>query len=162
PNWLEMHRAGTVIVDRKSGERKTLFVQRAAISVTGGIQPGVLARALTPEFLDAGLAARLLMGMPPKLPKRWSEVAVSPGVEQGSQDVLDKLLALGFDTQDGEKIPHVLTLSPEGKVVWVQFYNDWAREQAAVEGELAAAFSKLEGYAARLALVHHVVSCTAR
>ena len=72
PNWLEMHRAGTVIVDRKTAERQTLFISRAAVSVTGGIQPGVLARALSPEFLDAGLAARLLMAMPPKLPKRWS------------------------------------------------------------------------------------------
>jgi hypothetical protein len=51
PNWLEMHRAGTVIVDRKTAERQTLFIQRAAVSITGGIQPGVLARALTPEFL---------------------------------------------------------------------------------------------------------------
>jgi hypothetical protein len=69
PNWLEMFRAGTVVVDRKTGEKKTLFVHRAAVSVAGGIQPGVLAKAQTPELLDAGLAARLLMAMPPKLPK---------------------------------------------------------------------------------------------
>ena len=42
------------------------------------------------------------------------------------------------------------------------FYDGWAREQAAVEGELAAAFSKLEGYAARFALLHHVVRRVAR
>src|SRR5262249_5503268 len=53
PNWLEMHRAGYVIIDRKTAERKNIFIERAAVSVTGGIQPGVLARALTPEFLDA-------------------------------------------------------------------------------------------------------------
>src|SRR5262249_47063965 len=41
PNWLEMYRAGTVIVDRKTGERRLVFVQRAAVSITGGIQPGV-------------------------------------------------------------------------------------------------------------------------
>src|SRR5205807_1633456 len=34
--------------------------------------------------------------------------------------------------------------------------------QAAVDGELAASFSKLEGYAARLALVHHVVDRVAQ
>ena len=59
-----MFRAGTVVVDRKTGERRTLFISRAAVSITGGIQPGVLAHALTPEFLDAGLAARLLMAQP--------------------------------------------------------------------------------------------------
>jgi DNA polymerase I-like protein with 3'-5' exonuclease and polymerase domains len=158
PNWLEMHRAGTIIYDRKTGERRTVYVSGAAVSVTGGIQPGVLARAFTPEFLDAGLAARLLMALPPKLPKRWSEVEVALEVEHDYQEALDKLLALEFDVKDGEKLPHVLGLSREGKAAWIAFYNGWAKEQAAVEGELAAAFSKLEGYAARFALLHHVVT----
>jgi Protein of unknown function (DUF3987) len=56
-------------VDRKTGERKTLFVPHAAVSLCGSIQPGVLARALSADFLDAGLAARLLMAMPPKVAK---------------------------------------------------------------------------------------------
>src|SRR5262249_39581408 len=43
--------------------------------------------------------------------------------------------------------------------VWVRFYDGWAEQQAASEGEMAAAMSKLEGTAARLALLHHVVSC---
>jgi DNA polymerase I-like protein with 3'-5' exonuclease and polymerase domains len=162
PNWLEMHRAGTIIYDRKTGDRKTVFVSGAAVSVTGGIQPGVLARAFTPEFLDSGLVARLLMALPPKLPKRWSEVEVALEVERDYQNALDKLLALDFDVKDGEKLPHVLGLSQDGKAAWVEFYNRWAMEQAAVEGELAAAFSKLEGCAARFALLHHVVTRVAR
>jgi hypothetical protein len=96
PNWLEMFRAGTIIVDRKTGERRTLFVHRAAASVTGGIQPGILVRAMTAEFLDAGLGARLLMAMPPKMPKRWSELEVEPDVEQAYHGTLDKLRALEF------------------------------------------------------------------
>jgi hypothetical protein len=100
--------------------------------------------------------------MPPKLPKRWSEAEVTPEIEQAYQDVLDKLLALDFGDKDGEKVPHVLDLSPEAKAAWVTFYNGWAQEQAVAEGELAAAFSKLEAYAARFALVHHVVSRVAR
>jgi hypothetical protein len=59
--------------------RDLIVVSHAALSVTGGIQPGVLACALTPEFLDAGLVARLLMAMPPNPRKRWSEVEVTPG-----------------------------------------------------------------------------------
>jgi hypothetical protein len=158
PNWLEIFQAGTIMVDRKTGERQTLYVHRATASITGGIQPGVLTRALTPEFMDAGLAARLLMAMPPKLAKVWSELEVPLTVEKVYYDLLDTLLTLDFDTKDGEKVPHALRLSAEGKRAWVAFYNAWAQEQAAVEGELAAAFSKLEGYAARFALLHHVVT----
>jgi DNA polymerase I-like protein with 3'-5' exonuclease and polymerase domains len=159
PAWMEMHRAGTLIVDRKTGERKHYFIPRASVSVTGGIQPGVLANALTQEFLDAGLAARLLMAMPPKLPKRWSDAEVAEEVETAYHKLIDKLLALEFDCTEEGPVPHVLPLSRAAKAAWVAFYNNWAQEQAAVEGELAAAFSKLEGYAARFALLHHVVTC---
>jgi hypothetical protein len=162
PNWLEMFRAGTVIVDRKTGERRQLFIERAAVSVSGTIQPGVLAKALTPEFLDAGLAARLLLAMPVAPPKRWSEVEVAPEAEAAYENTLDRLLTLDFGRDaKGERVPQVLHLSTEAKAAWVEFYNVWAREQAAAEGELAAAFSKLEAYAARFALLHHVATCVA-
>jgi DNA polymerase I-like protein with 3'-5' exonuclease and polymerase domains len=160
PHWLEIHRAGTIVVDRKTGPRTHYFVERAAASVTGGIQPGVLARALTAEVLDAGGGARVLMAMPPRLPKRWSEVEVSPEVEDAYHAALDQLQSLDFAEKDGEPVPYVLRLSPEAKEAWKEFYDRWAKEQAAVEGELAAAFSKLEGYAARFALLHHVVTLT--
>jgi hypothetical protein len=172
-----MHQAHPVSVERKTGERCILFVPRAAVSVCGGIQPGVLARALTPEFLDAGLAARLLMAMPPRQPKTWSEMDVAPDVEQAFHRVLDALLALDFVAGEktssgsvgpltavavGESEPHALSLSPAAKAAWVAHFNAWGQEQAAVEGELAAAFSKLEAAAARLALLHHVVGQVAR
>jgi DNA polymerase-1 len=162
PSWLEFFQAGNVTIDRKTTDRKTIFIKRAAVSITGGIQPGVLARALTPELLDAGLPPRLLVAMPTKRPKRWSEAEIAPEVEHAYHSVLDRLLALDFDTTHGEKEPHVLRLSDDAKKVWVAFYNAWGQEQAAVCGELAAAYSKLEGYAARFALLHHVVSQAAR
>jgi DNA polymerase-1 len=158
PNWLEMHRAGTVMVDRKTGDRPTLFIPRAAVSVTGGIQPGVLARALTADVLDAGLAARLLLAMPVKKPKRWTEAEVTPGVQRDYESLLERLLELELAEFEGEAVPVALTLDPAAKELWVAFYDAWAQEQAAAEGELAAAFSKLEAYAARLALLHHVVT----
>lgn len=155
PHWLEMHRAGPIILDRKTGDRRHYFVERAAASVTGGIQPRVMVRAFTDEFLDAGGGARLLMAMPDTPAKSWSELEVETDVLDGYCSVLDRLLALEFDD---EETPHVLTLSPEAKATWVAFYNAWAREQASAEGELAAALAKLEAYAARFALLHHVVT----
>jgi hypothetical protein len=71
--------------------------------------------------------------------------------------LLEKLLALDFDVDLGERVPLALRLSPEAKPLWVQFYDRWGQEQAATEGDVAAALAKLEAYAARLALVHHLV-----
>ena len=35
PGWLEMFRAEALVIDRKTGDRPTIFVPRAAVSVTG-------------------------------------------------------------------------------------------------------------------------------
>jgi hypothetical protein len=159
PNWLEMFRANDINVDRKTGDRPRIHVRRANVSVTGTIQPGTLARALTSEFLESGLAARLLMAMPDPKVKQWSETVVHPDTEKRYGDLLDKLHAIPYDARKG---PVALKMTPEAKAIWVDYYNSWAQEQAAVEGELAACFGKLEAYAARFALLHHVVSRVAR
>jgi hypothetical protein len=162
PNWLEMHRAGTIIIDRKTGDRTTLFVPHAAVSVAGTIQPGIFAKALRPgDLLEAGLVARLLPAMPNKMPKVWTDAEMSDETEESFRDLLKKLLDLDFDLDAGEKVPLMLRLTPDAKVLWVQFYDRWGQEQAAAEGDLAAALAKLEAYAARLALMHHVVHMAA-
>ncbi len=160
PYYLSMHGARSIYYARKGS--KSTFVPRAAVSITGGIPPGPLARALSAENLDAGLGARFLVAYPPKLPKRWTEAEIHPAVEQAYHDAIDKLLTLDFDTRNDERVPHALNFSPKAKLAWVAFYNEWALEQAAVEGELAAAFSKLEAYAARFTLIHHVISHVSR
>src|SRR5262249_46540495 len=161
PAWLEMHRGGWRVIDRKNGDRPTLFIPRAAVGVTGTIQPGSLSRILTPDFFDCGCTARVLLAMPPKMEKKWREVEIAPEGGERSTAALKKLWALDFGTaSDGEAIPIVLKLSKQAKKTWICFYNQWAKEQAAAEGDWAAALSKLEGYAARFALLHHcVVNC---
>ena len=162
PNWLEMHRAGPVAVDRKSGDRKFTFVPRAAVSVIGGIQPHILSAQLTPEFMASGLTARVLFAMPPRRSKAWIEIEVPAATTRAVSRSLDDLLALDFVTDESGKLkPAVVALSPASKKLWVAFYNEWAAVQAAAEGDLCAAFGKIEAYAARFALLHHVVTTAA-
>ncbi len=53
-------------------------------------------------------------------------------------------------------------LTVEGQIAWIDFYDEHASEQAEIAGgDLAAAWSKLEGYAARLALVVHCLRMAA-
>jgi hypothetical protein len=158
-HWLTMHGARTLIVDRKTGDKPVIHIPHAAVSITGGIQPEVLARALGREHYEDGLAARLLLAMPPRKTKRWSEVEIDPETESTLADVYGRLydLHLPMNEAIGEPEPIALDMTPEGKQVWVAFYNAHAQEQAKLTGDLAAAWSKLEGYAARLALVVHLV-----
>ena len=153
-NWLSMFDAGNLMVDRKTADKPILYVPRAAVCIAGGIQPGILRRMFTAEHYESGLAARFLLTMPPRRAKQWTDREVSCVAEQGLADVFTTLWGLTPMNTDGEAAkPLDLPLVDEARPVWAAFVNAHGQETADVSGPLAAAFSKLEGYAARLALV---------
>jgi hypothetical protein len=158
--WLSIHRAEPLTVDRKTGPVKTIFIPRAAVSIVGGIQPRTLSRHLGAEHVDNGLLARLLVVAPPRIVKRWSEATVDTAVARAVEQIFGRLLALDFGLDENDSpAPIDLPLTPDAKAAWVRFYNQHAHQQAEVTGGLAAAFSKIEAYAARFALIVHLVRC---
>ncbi len=159
PNWLELFSAGVLTYDRKTGERRHVTVPRAACSVTGGIQPGILAKAVNNEHFDSGMVARILMAWPDRRKKKWTENDISRTTQENYHEIVDRLLNLQpFQSPGRPSMPHRLLLTSEAKAIWVDFYDSWAETQADSEGDLASAYSKLEGYAARLAMLHHIVT----
>jgi putative DNA primase/helicase len=152
-----MYNAESIVVDRKSGTPRTIFVPRAAVCVCGGIQPAVLDRALGTDHRESGLAARLLLACPPRRAKRWTEADIDPALEAALGRLLDRLYQLQPTVgDDGDARPALVRLTPEAKTAWVGYYNAHAGEQADLTGDMAAAWSKLEEVAARLALVMHL------
>jgi hypothetical protein len=159
-HWLSLHNAEALLIDRKTGLPKTIYVPRAAVSVTGGIQPGILSRSLGMEHRESGLAARLLLTWPARIPKQWSEAEIDPVVELEVSMLIAKLLSLPTPVHPEYPTciqPVLVPLSPEGKQAWIEFYNQHAHEQVTLDSDLSAVWSKLEGYAARLALIIHLV-----
>jgi hypothetical protein len=155
-NWLSMFNAESIIVDRKTGTPRTIHVPQAAVCVSGGIQPAILQRALGVEHRESGLAARLLLAYPPRAAKRWTEADIDPDAEAELAKLFDRLYELQPTTGgDGEPHPVLVRLSAEAKAAWMAYYNTHADEQADLTGDMAAAWAKLEEYAARLALVVH-------
>ncbi len=155
--WLEMFGGRAIVIDRKTGIPPTIYVPMASVTVTGGIQPGILRRAIGQEHRDNGLLARLLLAWPPRRPKRWTECDVDPALVKTMGETYDRLFELApTKDEDGELTPVLVTMTPEAKALFVTFANAHGAEQMELEGDLAAAWSKLEGYAARLALVHHL------
>lgn len=158
PAWLSMHRAGSVTVDRKTGKKLT-FVPHAHVNICGTIQPATLRRCLSADFFDSGLSARLLMAMPPAPLKRWSEAVIPPTLDAALEALFDRLLALTPATEtdsSGQDFasPVVLELSPEARELWISFYDQHAAEQEMINDDRqSSAWSKLEAYAARFALI---------
>ena len=157
--WLEMYRGGLLLVDRKTGEQRTIHCDHASVCVTGTIQPQILRRALTQEYFDAGLSARLLMAMPPGRPKRWTDSELSESTELVYDHIIGKLLKLQHDVDaDGRVSPIDIEFTPAARSKFIEFYNRHGRVQDETEDDrLAAAYGKLEAVAARLALVFHFI-----
>jgi hypothetical protein len=157
PHWLELHKAGTLILHRLTREQKRLSVRRAAVSLTGTIQPGILAAALDRESLQAGLGARFLLAMPPSRRRIWTEAEVSEELVRRYRCLLTDLLGLPLaDVQ--KRRPYYLGLSHGAKEIWIDFYNQWGQVQFEAEGEQKSTFAKIEAYASRLMLLHHVIA----
>ena len=152
-SWLSMHRAGPITIDRKTGKR-LIHIPEAVVSITGSIQPETLAAALGREHFADGLASRLLLAMPPRRAKHWTEAEISDEATLALEDLFSRLLKLDFaGSAEGEPEPYILPMTPDAKSAWVVFFEEHAEETAALTGDLAAAWSKIECYAARLALL---------
>lgn len=158
--WLQMFDGDALMVDRKTSG--TIYVPSAAVSIAGGIQPTILGRAVGQEHRDNGMLARLLLSYPPRQPKRWTEAEMDFDLKDQIGAVFDALYELPADTDDyGDSTPRYVDLLPAAKQAWIDFVNEHGEEQISLIGDEAAAWSKLEGYAARFSLVLHLVRVAA-
>lgn len=155
-----MFGARQLVLDRKTSG--TLVVPRASVSITGGIQPAILGRAFTAEHRDSGMLARFLLAYPPRRRKRWSERSIGEDVQFAFRDVLSGLRSLDVARNErGEPEPKNVRLTEDARTVWRRFVEDHGRQGMERTEDEAASWSKLEGYAARLALIFHLVQTVA-
>lgn len=161
-SWLELYDAGSIVVDRKGGDKTTRAIQRASVCITGGIQPGTLRRSLTDDYLEAGLGARFMMAYPPERKRKWVESEIDIATLYKWDRLLEALLQLEFAPgHEADRTPIVLHLHKDAKPIWVRWYNGWAAVIAETADEfLRSAYAKVHGQAARLALIHHVIETT--
>jgi len=160
--WLQLFDAGTLKVTRKA--QPTIRIRRASVSLTGTIQPAVLRDRLTRDHVESGLAARFLFATPPERPLVWSDRTIAPAVEADMLDVVEGLYSLAMATDDhGSPVPLSIDLADEAREAFIEFFNASAKEQSDLsDDEGRAAWSKLRAVAARLALIHHLVTWSER
>lgn len=158
-HWLASWSAAPMVVDRKSSSQRLLHIPRAAVSITGGIQPGVLRRAIGREHLIDGLCARLLLAMPEQKAVSWTDAVVSDSVENSINDLFDRLFSINHEVDESEQMkPYSMPLTSEARELWISFYNEHRAEMVGLDDDLAACWSKLEAYAARFALIFQMVA----
>lgn len=156
-HWLSMHNGESLIIDRKTNKR-LIVVAHANVSITGGIQPSILARATRGELRESGLLARMLLAWPTSRPKRWTDSDIRPELTASIEHIVDRLRELTPSTDsNGDPEPLCVKMSPAARVAFIEFFQQQADEQVELSGDLASVWAKLEEAAGRLALVHYLV-----
>jgi hypothetical protein len=151
--WLSLHTGVFFGLDRRSDHRR-YRIHQPRIALAGGVQPAVLKRILTEDFFERGLPARFLFAYPPFMKDRWTEAEIPDDLRASVLALFQKLWDLEPEKDDkGEACPKLLSLDPQAKGEYVRYYNECG-DAAFLAGEREeAAWSKLSGYASRLALV---------
>jgi hypothetical protein len=140
-------------VSRRTG--RSVHIRQAAVWLTGTIQPGVLRRALGVERRESGLLARLLLAQPPRRPKRWTTDSIGWTTRENFVSVLVGLYGLEHEIAGGRHESRIVRLSRDAERLFVEFFVQHDAEAIQHSGDLAAAWSKLEETAGRLALILH-------
>lgn len=155
--WLEIFDAGEITVDRKTGDPKTIFVPIAGASIAGTIQPAILAAAFSSEAFSSGLAARFLLAHPPATIRRWGDRTLIPQpLSDDYEQIFRKLKETPKATPFEDETFHALT--PEAEEQWAEFHDaNHIHYLEADSDALRSLASKAETYAARLALILHLL-----
>jgi hypothetical protein len=151
--WLSLHTGVFFGLDRRTDERSYRLWQ-PRVCITGGIQPQILRRILSEEFFERGLTARFLFASPPMRKDRWSEATIPNHLCAAVIELFNELWLLQPEAHEsGSSQPRLLRLDPHGRQLFVEFYNRCGESAVESDEHGEAAWCKLSGYAARLALV---------
>ncbi|MCL2305329.1 MAG: DUF3987 domain-containing protein [Planctomycetaceae bacterium] len=159
PAWLSIHGGRMFRINRKTG-KKMIHSNNPAVSVCGGVQPLVLQRIVNEneDFFDSGLTARILFAMPPDKPSYWTEAETSDEALMNYERIFRTLYRWrSAENAPSPENPLIVRLSPEAKDLFTQFFNVNVDERMVLDSDMKAFWAKFASYAARLALVFHVV-----
>lgn len=147
--WLSNWSGGDHSVLRRNPDAPHIYVPHPCVSVVGGVQPPVL-RELA-QGRDDGLLERLLLSAP--VPRHEPDLT-RHGYANADEwaRAVELLVARRMEEGDYGKRPKRLSITDDA---WEVFRSWYAVPPS--EERLAGAKSKLNGYAARLALVLHAL-----
>jgi hypothetical protein len=155
--YLELHNGSYVSWDRRT-DNLHYRIAHPRVNLTGGIQPATLKKVMTEDFFLRGLPARFLFVHPPERPLKWTEATVPDEIIAETLELFDKLWLLVPEMDAGDNvIPVELPLSAEALGIFINFYNSCGEEIFAGNEYEGAAWAKLSGYGARLALLSQLV-----
>ena len=148
--WLPLYDGGQIVFNRVV--RGAGVIPRGGVSICGGIQPGILAKALDAGALNSGLASRLiLVEVPEEL-----RIHDFKDIDQTFLDAWDKQikanLGLQFDLDRPAGTPVILDLDDDSKELYLKYLNTKEGEKFEASGMAKADLAKLMDLPLRIGL----------
>ena len=159
--WLAALFGKAIRVDRKShAEMEPIRVPNPFLAVVGNLPSEMLSALSEGRGRSDGFIERILFAYPdPKPRPYWNDAGIPDEARSEWAEVIRKLRARPMAEADGKSHPHVVHFTPEAKAAWVAWYNAHVDEvnDPAYDSGLLAAEGKLCDFAARLALILHLL-----
>ena len=163
PFYLSAWGGEAIIVDRAKFMNEPIVVPDPFLTVAGGLTPGMLSELSEARGRDDGFTARLLFAYPERVARPYSEEGIPDEIAAGWREVARSLWARQMLGPGGGPEPHVVEMDPEARREWAGRCQDHRAEQESPDfpGSLEGPWGKLEAYAARLALILHLMDLAA-
>ena len=152
-SWLPMDSGEPILDDTIS--RGTDFIERAFAVVLGCIQPGVFAKLLTADFMDAGGLARFTLVMPPLIDEVLRKKAMPEAVREGYDKHIEAMFNLCMGGTDENPEPEMIKLPEAGPAY--ETFSKWfvphVKTMGATKGHWRSYLSKMKGECFRFATI---------
>ncbi len=160
PFYLSAWNGEPVYVDRAKHMTEPIVVPHPFLTIVGGMTPGMLSTLPEGRGRDDGFVARLLFTYPDRIPRSYSEKGIPADVAKDWERIALALLDRGMRDLNGKPAPRVVYMAPEAARAWSAWCQCHYAEQEADDfpDSLEGAWGKLEAYAARIALVLHMLN----
>lgn len=140
-------------IDRKGGDKPSIYVPRCALTILGGIQPGKARELLDSGKRSSGFVQRLLFCWPPRRAYRWTHDEPSGITLHNYGALISKLYRL----EESDTGPEIIQPTPEALEAFVAWTGEHAKRSRGVSPDLAAAMSKLREIPARIGILLHEI-----
>lgn len=156
-HWLGFWEGTEVHYDRKTGEPAYIHLERPIVSLSGNIQPQVLADTIYQTGRDDGLLQRLLVCMPPAPGINKLHIGKIPDeITKPIADAYDRLFELQNELDDNLKDtkPVVMSVDDRALDLFCGYHLDLKIGAAALDDiYLRGHWNKLDTYTIRFAII---------
>ena len=151
--YLQAYDGRPYQIDRKGGDKPSIYVPCCALPILGGIQPGKARELLDSGRRSSGFVQRLIFCLPPRRAYRWTYDEPSGITLHNYGALISKLYRL----EENDTGAEIIDPSPEALELFVKWTAEHAKQSRGLSPDLAAAMSKLREIPARIGILLHEI-----